>query len=105
MVDKKIIEAFHIMWDSFPGSVRLIHKNHTVLAANEIASKAGFDIGTICFKVGTPESHRGCKANEALITKKGQSIKSEEGKIRYWLPVKDCDDIYVHITLDTNVIK
>ena len=25
MVDKKIIEAFHIMWDSFPGSVRLIH--------------------------------------------------------------------------------
>jgi len=44
-------------------------------------------------------------ANEALITKKGQSIKSEEGKIRYWLPVKDCDDIYVHITLDANVIK
>jgi len=44
-------------------------------------------------------------ANEALITKKGKSIKSEEGKIRYWLPVKDCDDIYVHITLDANVIK
>lgn len=30
---------------------------------------------------------------------------SEGGKIRYWLLVKDCDDIYVHITLDTDSIK
>lgn len=103
MVDKKVIEAFHIMWDSFPGSVRLIHKNHTVLAANEIASKAGFDVETLCFKVGTPESHRGCKANLALSTKTGQAVRSSDGKIRYWLPVKDCNDVYVHVTLDTNV--
>ena len=105
MDDKKIIEAFHIMWDSFPGSVRLIHKNHTVLAANEIARKAGFDIGIICFKVGTPESHRGCKASLALSTKTGQAVKSSEGKIRYWLPVKDCDDIYVHVTSDLDIVN
>ena len=35
----------------------------------------------------------------------GRVNKSEGGKIRYWLPVKDCNDIYVHITLDTNSIK
>lgn len=39
MVDEKIIEAFYMIWDSFPGSVRLIHKNHTVLVVNEIARK------------------------------------------------------------------
>ncbi|AJQ26175.1 hypothetical protein [Pelosinus fermentans] len=105
MVDEKIIEAFYMMWDSFPGSVRLIHKNHTVLAVNEIARNVGFDIGTICFKVGTPESHKGCKANLALSTKSGQAVKSLEGKIRYWLPIKDCDDVYVHFSLDPNNIN
>lgn len=105
MIDDKIIEAFYMMWDSFPGSVRLIHKNHTVLAANEIARKAGFDVGVICSKVGVPELHRGCKANLVLSTKKAQSTKSEEGKIRYWIPVKDCDDVYVHFTIDTNAIE
>ena len=104
MVDEKIIEAFYMMWDSFPGSVRLIHTNHTVLAANEIARKAGFDIDAICFKVGIPESHRGCKANLALSTKTGQAVKSSDGKIRYWLPVKDCDEVYVHFTLDINIV-
>jgi len=105
MVDEKIIEAFYMMWDSFPGAARLIHKNHTILAANEIARKAGFDVGVICSRVGATELHRGCKANLALSTKIGQAVKSEEGKIRYWLPVKDCDDVYVHITMDINSVK
>ncbi|KOA20108.1 hypothetical protein CLHOM_14780 [Clostridium homopropionicum DSM 5847] len=41
MVDKKIIEAFYMMWDSFPGPARLIHKNRTILAAKE-KSDIGF---------------------------------------------------------------
>ncbi|EKQ54387.1 MULTISPECIES: hypothetical protein [unclassified Clostridium] len=105
MVDEKIIEAFYMMWDSFPGNARLIHKNRTVLAANKIARKSGFEIGTLCSKVGAPELHKDCKANKVLSTKNGQAVKSAEGKIRYWLPVKDCDDVYVHITLDPNTIK
>lgn len=105
MADDKIIEAFHMMWDSFPGSVRLIHKNHTVLAVNEIAREAGFDVGVICSRVGAPELHRGCKANLVISTKKAQSTKSGDGKIRYWIPVKDCDDVYVHFTIDTHADK
>ncbi|NRT77825.1 hypothetical protein [Clostridium beijerinckii] len=62
-------------------------------------------MGSICFKVGAHESHRSCKASHAISTKTAQYVKSLEGKIRYWLPVKGCDDIYVHMTLDTNVIK
>ncbi|MBX4270063.1 hypothetical protein [Clostridium estertheticum] len=69
------------------------------MASNEIARKVGFDIGTTCFKVGSLESHRGCKVNLTLFTKTEQAVKSAEGKIRYWLPVK------VHITLDPNTIE
>ena len=103
MVDEKIIEAFHMMWDNFPGSVRLIHKNRTVLAVNEIARSMGFEVGVACIKIGPPESHKDCKANLALSTKAGQVLKSGEGKFRYWLPVKDCDEVYVHLTIDTNM--
>lgn len=105
MVDEKIIEAFYMMWGSFPGAVRLIHKNHTVLAANEVACKSGFGVGAICSKVGSPESHRGCKAKLALSTKKAQAQKSGEGKIKYWIPVKDCDDVYVHFTVDIDAAE
>jgi hypothetical protein len=105
MIDKKIIEAFHMMWDSFPGSVRLIHKNRTVLASNEIAHNIGFEEGVTCIKVGPPEIHRGCKANISLSTKTPQVSKSGEGKLRYWIPVKDCDDVYIHFTIDTTAIE
>lgn len=104
MVNEKVIEAFHMMWDSFPGAVRLIHKNRTILAANELARKLGFEEGVVCIKVGAPEAHKGCKANAALATKTAQTATSGGGKIRYWLPVKDCDDVYVHFTIDTNVV-
>ena len=90
------------MWDKFPGSVRLIHKNRIVLAVNETACSMGFEVGTTCIKIGAPESHKECKANVALSTKKAQLVKSGEEKIRYWIPVKGCDDIYVHPTIDTN---
>lgn len=105
MVYEKVIEDFHMMWDNFPASVRLIHKNRTILAANEEARNMGFEVGVKCFNVGVSESHRGCKANETLSSKKGQGDKTEEGRIRYWLPVKECEDIYVHITINTSTHK
>jgi hypothetical protein len=105
MVDQKIIEDFYMMWSNFPASVRLIHKNRTILAANEAARSMGFEVGVKCFKIGVPEAHLGCKANEALSTKKGQGDRTEDGKIRYWLPVKECEDVYIHLTINPNVAK
>lgn len=105
MVDEKIIEAFHMMWDGFPGAVRLIHKSRTVLAVNEVGRNMGFEVGVACIKIGQPEAHRGCKADLALSSKKAQSGKFGEGKIRCWVPVKDCDDVYVHFTIDTNAVE
>lgn len=63
MIDEKIIEDFYMMWNDFPDSVRLIHRNRTILAANESARNMGFEVAVECFRIGAPESHRGCKAN------------------------------------------
>jgi hypothetical protein len=103
MIDETFINAFHMMWDDFPGPVRLIHKNRTILASNEIARNLGFNDGVECSTIGPPAIHRGCKANIALSTKTSQVSKSEGGKLRYWIPVKDCDDLYIHFTIDSNV--
>lgn len=94
-----------MMWGSFPVPVRLIHKNKTVLAVNVVAKERGFKTGEPCFNVGTPEQHRGCKANEALTSNQAvQQVNTEKDTIRYWLPVKGCPDVYVHFPLKLSAI-
>jgi hypothetical protein len=100
VVDEKIIEAFHTMWDNFPGAVRLISKNRIVLAANEIALSRGYEVGKTCVTVGDPKQHmKFCRLNEAFVTKKTTEIAGTDGKVRYWIPVNGCEDIVVHVTV------
>lgn len=105
MIDEKIIEAFHMMWDSFPAPVRLIHKNKTVLAVNETAHNMGMKTEVPCFAIGAPEAHKGCKANEAISTNTAQILNVGSEKIKYWLPVKGCPDVYVHYTITIDSAK
>jgi len=105
MIDQKVIEAFHMMWDSFPAPVRLIHKNKTVLAVNEVAQNMGMKTEVPCFAIGTPEAHKGCKANEAISSSKAQILNADSQRIKYWLPVKDCPDVYVHYTITIDPAK
>jgi len=99
MSDSKIIEAFHMMWGNFPAPVRLIHKNRKVLAVNEMAKDIGMEVGVPCFSFGNPESHKACKANEALCLNKGQRMNVEPGRIKFWSPIEDYPDVYVHFTI------
>ena len=99
MVDEKVIEAFHMMWGSFPAPVRLIHKNRKVLAVNEIAADRGMEVGVPCFAFGNPESHKACNANGALSTDMGQRMTVPGGKIKFWSPLRDCPDVFVHFTI------
>ena len=105
MVDQKIIDAFHMMWGSFPAPVRLIHKNRTVLAVNEAALNVGMKTDVSCFSIGAPEAHKGCKANEAISSNKAQILNVGSEKIKYWLPVKGCADVYVHYTITIDSAK
>jgi hypothetical protein len=72
---RKVIEAFHLMWDFFPEPVRLIAKNRTVLAINRAAEKGGFQLNVKCSSMPPLEAHRKCKANAALSTKESQYVK------------------------------
>lgn len=102
---ERLIEAFHLTWDAFPGVTRLIGKGDLVLAANKAAEAAGLAAGQICSKIGAPESHRGCRKALALRTQTPQLDRPVEGKIRGWLPVAGWPDVVVHFSLalpDTN---
>jgi hypothetical protein len=105
MIDSKVLNAFQMMWGNFPGPVRLIHKSRKVLAVNDIAKTMGMEVGVHCFSIGNPESHKACKANEALSSAGGQRMNVEPGKIKFWIPVKDCPDAYVHFTIPVDPVE
>jgi len=99
MVDSAVIEAFHMMWGSFPEAVRLIHKDRKVLAVNEVAASKGMEVGVSCFSFGLPEFHKSCGANEALASDKGQRMIAPDGRVRFWSPVRNCPDVFVHFVI------
>ncbi len=106
MVDKSILDAFHIMWKKFPEPVLLIQKDRTVLAVNALAQAAGIKPGIKCFILnpeGAPDGKcRHCRADEALgqgvairteVTRNGKTLNT------YWIPLDEASDVYVHFTL------
>ena len=103
MIDPKLIEAFHFMWDKFPEVVMLIHKNRTIIATNKAGEKAGlYPVNTKCSARPPVEAHRGCKANEALAHKefKYKKRKGNHGDIYiYWLPIDEYPEYYVHFAV------
>ena len=104
MIDSAVIDAFHMMWGSFPAPVRLIHKNRQVLAVNEIAEGMGMEVGVKCFSFGNPASHKFCNADEALASDKGQRMNVDPGKIKFWSPVRNCPDVFVHFTISIDPV-
>lgn len=99
MNDAELIEAFHALWDGFPGMARLINDKHTVLASNPAAESKGFAAGANCAKVGDPAIHRGCKLNAMLRSGKAQTDVVLEDRVRGWMPVAGREDICVHFAL------
>lgn len=106
MIDANVIEAFHLMWGKFPEPVMLVHKKRDILAVNETCSKVGGVAGIKCTSIGTPEQHKGCRANQALASQKATYCKSEtQGRtiIGYWIPVEGYPEIYIHFGVGTMI--
>ena len=95
---EKLIESFHRKWDAFPGSARLIDREHNVLAVNDAALKAGFVPGVKCYSVPTGNNHRDCLFARAFETGQGQANVSEKGMMRCWIPVDGHDDVLLHLS-------
>lgn len=107
MIDQKTLDAFQMMWGPFPEPVMLIHKDRTVLAANDSARSMGVPTGIKCFSLN-PEaasSHcKSCKGNQALRESKtvsSESITNGKSVIAYWMPLKEVPDVYVHFGIGT----
>ena len=100
---EQIIEAFDMMWGSFPDPVRLIDRNFNIVAANEAFTSTGGQINVKC-NVGDPAMHKGCQAIAALNSGETKIMTSELGGRNwdsYWVPVKGTKDYYVHFTCNT----
>lgn len=100
--DKKyeeLIQAFHLTWDAFPGPARLIDKENHVLAVNHAAETAGLTEGQICVKMGTPESHKGCRKALALSTHTVQVDRPIPEKIRAWIPIEGYPEVVIHFSV------
>ena len=99
MDDKSLIQAFHMMWDSFPGMARLINRKHMVLAGNGVAEAMGYIAGTSCARVHAPDMHRGCRMIKALNSGEAQMDFGNDNRIRGWLPVEGRQDVIVHFVM------
>lgn len=100
-VDPKLIEAFTLMWGTYPGSASLVHRSRTIIAVNKQCRLGGRTPDMNCAKWSSPDKHRGCLANRTLNEQTAQfkEMRSAQGVSRvYWLPVPDYPDFYVHFT-------
>lgn len=96
---EKTLEAFHGMWDEFPGMARLIDRKHRVIAVNPAAAANGFEPGCICAQVGDPAIHRKCKLAKMFETGEAQTDAFIPGRIRGWMPVSGEPGLCVHFAL------
>jgi hypothetical protein len=99
-------KAFQLMWGNFPEAVQLTYKNREVIALNKASLKLGRSTGVKCSLRGKPEDHRGCLANQAMITQQPMFKKIKfYGKeiITYWLPVDGYPDIFIHFAIGNAV--
>lgn len=100
--DKKyeeLIQAFHLTWNAFPGPARLINKENYVLAVNHAAESAGLSEGQICAKIGTSDSHKGCRKALALSSHTAQVDRPISEKIRAWIPIDGYPEVVVHFSV------
>ena len=101
---ERIIEAFDMMWGSYPEPVRLIDRSFSVIAANAAYLNTGGQVNVKC-NIGDPEMHRGCQAQNALKTGETKIMSANIGGTTwdsYWVPVKGADGYFVHFTNGMN---
>ncbi len=94
------VQAFDLMWEFFPESTVLVHKDRTVIAANASARRWGRREGAKCFEAAGGGTHcRGCQADRALQDGSAKiAFSTDLGApvTSYWLPLPGSTDLYVH---------
>ena len=96
---EELVKAFHLTWDNYPWTARLIDNNSRVLAVNKTVKAQGGMPGQICAKMGAPGVHKGCKRALALSSGEPQYDMPTPGRIRVWIPVDGYPDVVVHFSV------
>ena len=96
-IPEEVINAFHMMWDTYPIHARLIHKDRTVLAVNKAGEKMGMTVGVRCFEQSPSRDHSRCLANQALEENTAKyQVAVVVPRMAFWIPVAGVPDVYVH---------
>ena len=102
--EQELVKAFHMMWDNYPESVRLIDRKFRVVAGNPVYMKMGGQVEIKC-NTGDPIIHKGCQAMKCLKERETRTLETEvEGVpwLTYWIPVDGTEDYYIHFTNGMN---
>ncbi len=105
-LDRKVVEAFELMWGKFPEPVTLVHKSREVIAVNSACASFGRNPGVKCNEQGPAEAHSGCLANRALSSQEAtykSMILGDKHIISYWLPIEGYPDYFIHFGVGVTI--
>ena len=103
---QNVIDAFHLMWNGFPEPVMLTHKSFQVMAVNRAAAERGLQQGIFCNKIGTPEMHKGCRAQKCVREGKSQYLAMQlpdHEAVGFWLSVEGYPEFFIHLSVGASL--
>ena len=103
---QNVIDAFHLMWNGFPEPVMLTHKSFKVMAINRACAAHGMEPGFHCNKLGGPERHKGCLAQQCVRSGETQYVPiplPDREAVGFWLPIEGYPDFFLHLGVGTSL--
>lgn len=98
--EKKVLEAFKIMWNEYPEPAMLINRGKRVMAINWACRQVGPHVGAFCHEIGgCQDINNRCLINHCLESRKAVHIKVGNGQKQWsihWVPIDGCPDYCVH---------
>lgn len=98
--DRKVIEAFKLMWSSYPEPAMLINRGKRVMALDWACRHAQRDVGSYCHEIGgCKDMGNSCLLRRCLDTRQGVHTKVNTGKKQWsihWVPLEGYPDYCVH---------
>lgn len=108
-IPESVFEAFHLMWGNFPAEATLVRKSREVVAVNKaMAAKGSIKPGMFCSKTGSPDDHKGCKANKALAACQSEHtyfMAGEHPSVAFWVPLEGSNELFVHFMVNSGKFK
>lgn len=87
-----VVDAFNLMWGTFPSPVMLITYKHEIVAVNKMCASLGVSTGIKCSSLNGG-NHKLCRAAEARKT--GEAVRkvcylsdTEIVSDGYWIPIE-----------------